>query len=95
MQVHQESDPSRTDGRELWLACERTGVSMGGRAHSLIFLCSADQGVLHVRKLLRECLLGYVLDGQPTMILHVSFPVENRDETRRDDAPSVGQPDKR
>ena len=32
-------------GGELWIACEGTGVSTGGRAHSSLFFCSADQAV--------------------------------------------------
>ena len=40
-------DPTGMGG-ELWIACEGTGVSTGGRAHSSIFFCSAGQGVQHV-----------------------------------------------
>ena len=43
-------------GGELWIACDGTGVSTGGRAHSPLFFCTADQRVQHVRKLLCECL---------------------------------------
>ena len=35
-------------GGELWFACEGTGVSTGGRAHSSPFFCGTDQGVQHV-----------------------------------------------
>ena len=36
-------------GGELWFACEGSGVSTGGRAHSFPFFCSAaDQGVQRV-----------------------------------------------
>ena len=36
-----------TEG-ELWFACEGTGVSTDGRAHSSLLFCSTDQGVQHV-----------------------------------------------
>ena len=51
----------------LWIACEGTGDSTGGRAHSPRVSC-VDQGVQHVCKFLLR-MLGYVLVRQPTVIL--------------------------
>ena len=57
---------------ELWFACEGTGVSTGGRAHSSpLFFCSTDQGVQHVSQGFFPGMLGSVHDGQPTVILRV------------------------
>ena len=53
----------------LWTACEGTGDSTGGRAHSSRVSC-VDQGVQHVYKFLLRT-LGYVHSGQPTVILRV------------------------
>ena len=60
-------------GGELWIACEGTGVSTGGRAHSSLFFCSADQGVQHVWKCFVR-MLGYILVKQPTVILTAPAP---------------------
>ena len=43
-------------GGELWIACEGTGVTTGGRAHSSFFFCGTDQGVQRTCKFLCECL---------------------------------------
>ena len=51
----------------LWTACEGTGDSTGGRAHSPRVSC-VDQGVQHECKFLLRT-LGYVHSGQPTVIL--------------------------
>ena len=53
----------------LWTACEGTGVSTGGRAHSLR-VSHVDQGVQHVCKFLLR-MLGFVHSGQPTVIFRV------------------------
>ena len=53
----------------LWTACEGTGDSTGGRAHSSRVSC-VDQGVQHVCKFLLRT-LGYVHSGPPTVILRV------------------------
>ena len=50
---------------ELWIVCEGTGVSTGGRAHSSLFLCSADQGVQFVCKFLCACLEMYLSGKRP------------------------------
>ena len=44
-------------GGELWIAYESTCDSTGGRTHSSLFFCSAEQGVQRrVCKFLCECL---------------------------------------
>ena len=53
----------------LWTACEGTGDSTGGRAHSPRVSC-VDQGVQHECKFLLRT-LGYVHSRQPTVILRV------------------------
>ena len=53
----------------LWTACEGTGDSTGGRAHSAR-VSRLVQGVQHVCKFLLR-MLGYVHSGQPTVILRV------------------------
>ena len=54
-------------GGELWIACEGTGVSTGGRAHSpcFFFFCSSDQGVQRVCKFLCECLETCLSGNRP------------------------------
>ena len=43
-------------GGELWIACDGTGVSMGGRAHSSLFFCSATKESTTCTQVLCECL---------------------------------------
>ena len=52
-------------GGELWIACEGTGVSTGGRAHGALFFCFGDQGVQHVRKFLCEFLFMCLSGNRP------------------------------
>ena len=52
-------------GGELWFACEGTGVSTGGRAHSSHFKNGTDQGVTTCFQVLFTIVLGSVQDGQP------------------------------
>ena len=60
----------------MWLACQSTGDSTGGRAHGPRVSC-VDQGVQHECKFLLR-MLGYVLVlvRQPTVILRVPAPGE-------------------
>ena len=39
---------TRLEPTAMWFACEGTGVSTGGRAHSSPFFCITDQGVRHL-----------------------------------------------
>ena len=55
-------------GGELWIACEGTGVSTGGRAHSSLFFCSADQGVQ------RRVQVFVRIVWRPTVIFRVPGP---------------------
>ena len=49
VQVSRDSDPSGTDGKELWFTCEGTGVRTVGRAPQVLHIdCSADLGVRHM-----------------------------------------------
>ena len=60
-------------GGELWIACEGTGVSTGGRAHGSQFFCGSDQGVHDVStSFWPTIMLGSVHDGQQAVILRVS-----------------------
>ena len=61
-------------GGELWIACDGTGVSMGGRAHSLFFLQCGPRSPTGVQVFVR--LLGHALVRQPTVILTVTTPGE-------------------
>ena len=63
-------EPTATGG-ELWIACEGTGVSTGGCAHSLLFLLQCrPRSPTRVQAFVR--MLGYVLVRHPTVILSVS-----------------------
>ena len=62
-------DPTAMGG-ELWIACLGTGVSTGGRAH----VCASFSARV----------LGYVHDGQPTVILQVSFQIRQKKRERKE-----------
>ena len=60
-------------GGELSIACEGTGVSTGGRAHSSsLFVVQTKESTTCV-EVVFMMMLGPVHDGQPTMILLASF----------------------
>ena len=55
--------------RELWFACEGTGVSTGGRAHSSPFFKDRTKESTTCVQVFFQRMLGSVHDGQPTTIL--------------------------
>ena len=56
-------EPTATGG-ELWIACEGTGLSTGGRAHSSLFFCSADEGVQQRGKKVNAWIFALLTTGR-------------------------------
>ena len=70
-------------GRGLWYAGESTVVSTGGRAHNSPILCSTDQESDMCTSFLSRK-FRYVHDGQPTVILGVSFRRKRKKATEKE-----------
>ena len=61
-------------GVELWFAFEGTGVSTGGRAHLFAVLTKESNTCVQV---ILSRKLGFLHDGQPTVILRASHEKVN------------------
>ena len=67
---------------ELWIACKGTGVSTGVRAQRSPIFCGIDQGVHTCVQVVFTIMLGSAHDGQPTMILQVSFRMRKKEREK-------------
>ena len=66
---------------ELWIACNGTGVSTSGRAHGSPVFCCTEQEVQHMGTVfICSNAWRYVHDGEPIVILQVSFRIRKKKE---------------